>query len=94
MEKKLIKIFEEIDGNHAYFASVTRRQITAFCVRQLFQLAEIIFLGAFRTRAPFSSVSLLVMETKLKKIFEEIDGDHSYFANVTRRQITAFRAKT
>ena len=32
------------------------------------------------------------MEEKLIQLFEEIDGDHSYFVRVTRRQITAFRA--
>ena len=91
-EKQLKKIFEEIDGDHSYFARVTRRQITAFCVRQFFNLALIMTLpSAFRTRAPSSSASLLVLETKLMKISEEIEGNHPYFAIVTQHHKAAFR---
>ena len=84
-------MLEEIDGDHSYFARVTRHQITAFCAHQFFELTIILtFLGAFRTRAPSSSVSLFVMGKKLMKTFEEIEGNHLYFANVTQRHKTAF----
>ena len=84
-------MLEEIDGDHSYFARVTRHQITAFCAHQFFELTIILtFLGAFRTRAPSSSASLCVIRRKLMKTFEEIE-DHTYFAIVTQHHKTAFR---
>ena len=80
-------------GESLVFRNWGGRHETAFRAHQFFELALIItLLGAIRTRAPSTSVSLLVMEKMPKKIFEEIDGDHLYFAVVTRRQITAICA--
>ena len=84
-------MLEEIEGNDPYSPIVTQRQKTAFRVHQFFELAKkLTFPGAFRTRAPSSSVSLFVMGKKLAKTFEEIEGNHSYFAIVTRHDKTAF----
>ena len=91
MEGKLVQIFEEIDGNHSYFEIVTQHQIAAIRARQFLGLTKTkTFPGAFRIRTPSSSASLLVLETKLMKISQEIERNHSYFAIVTRHHATAF----
>ena len=84
-------MLEEIEGNDPYSPIVTQRQKTAFRVHQFFELTKkLTFPGAFRTRTPSSSVSLFVMGKKLAKTFEEIEGNHSFFAIVTHHRETAF----